>query len=111
MDSQWCFEHYLSYRSLTSADNVRAQLKRVMERNDLQMMSTEFEDPAYYSNICRALTSGFFMNVAKKSQGSKSYVTVKDNQVVSLHPSTVLETLPEWVIYNEYVSSIPGELD
>jgi len=103
MDQQWCFEHYLSHRSLLSADNVRAQLKRVMERNDLEMMSTPFEDPTYYTNIRRALTVGFFMQVAKKAQGAKHYVTVKDQQVVSLHPSTVLETLPEWVIYNEYL--------
>jgi pre-mRNA-splicing factor ATP-dependent RNA helicase DHX15/PRP43 len=103
MDPQWCYEHYLSHRSLLSADNVRAQLKRVMERNDLEMMSTPFEDPTYYTNIRRALTVGFFMQVAKKAQGAKHYVTVKDQQVVSLHPSTVLETLPEWVIYNEYV--------
>jgi len=102
MDPQWCYEHYLSHRSLTSADNVRAQLKRVMERNDLDMISTAFEDPTYYTNIRRALTSGFFMQVAKKAQGAKYYHTVRDNQVVSLHPSTVLETLPEWVIYNEY---------
>ena len=102
MDPQWCYEHYLSHRSLVSADNVRAQLKRVMERNDLDTMSTPFEDPTYYTNIRRALTCGFFMQVAKKVQGAKHYVTVKDQQVVSLHPSTVLETLPEWVIYNEY---------
>lgn len=104
MDPNWCYEHYLSHRSLVSADNVRAQLKRVMERNDLEMMSTPFEDPTYYTNIRRALTCGFFMQVAKKAQGAKHYVTVKDQQVVSLHPSTVLETLPEWVIYNEYLS-------
>ena len=103
MDAQWCYEHYLSHRSLLSADNVRAQLKRVMERNDLLMVSTPFEDPKYYINIRRALTCGFFMQVAKKAQGAKHYVTVKDQQVVSLHPSTVLETLPEWVIYNEYL--------
>ena len=102
MAPQWCYEHYLSHRSLLSADNVRAQLKRVMERNDLDMMSTPFEDPTYYTNIRRALTCGFFMQVAKKAQGAKHYITVKDQQVVSLHPSTVLETLPEWVIYNEY---------
>src|SRR5579859_3934361 len=105
MDANWCFEHYLSHRSLLSADNVRAQLKRVMERNDLEMMSTPFEDPTYYTNIRRALTCGFFMQVAKKAQGAKHYVTVKDQQIVSLHPSTVLETLPEWVIYNEYSPS------
>lgn len=31
------------------------------------------------------------------------YLTVKDNQVVQLHPSTVLDHRPEWVLYNEFV--------
>lgn len=31
------------------------------------------------------------------------YLTIKDNQVVQLHPSTCLDHKPEWVIYNEFV--------
>ena len=30
-------------------------------------------------------------------------MTVKDNQVVQLHPSTCLDHKPEWVLYNEFV--------
>jgi hypothetical protein len=28
-DSQWCYEHFLNFRSLKSADSVRTQLVRV----------------------------------------------------------------------------------
>ena len=31
------------------------------------------------------------------------YLTVKDNQVVALHPSTVLDSKPPWVCYEEFV--------
>lgn len=31
------------------------------------------------------------------------YLTIKDNQVVQLHPSTCLDHKPEWVVYNEFV--------
>lgn len=31
------------------------------------------------------------------------YLTVKDNQLVQLHPSTCLDHKPEWVLYNEFV--------
>lgn len=34
---------------------------------------------------------------------TKHYQTIKDNQVVQLHPSTCLDHKPEWVIYNEFV--------
>lgn len=101
---QWCHDHFLSQRALQSADNVRSQLLRIMERQDLEMISTSFEDKKYYENIRRALCAGFFMQVAKKDTGGKSqYLTIKDNQNVLLHPSTVLAHEAEWVLYNEFV--------
>ena len=104
MDPQWCHDHYLSHRSLSSADKMRGQLRRILESNDVEIISTPFGDPAYYINICRALACGFFMQVAKKHGGKRSatYETVNDQQLVALHPSTVVVDNPEWVIYNEY---------
>lgn len=99
---QWCYDHFLNYRSLQQADNVRLQLKRIMERSELELMSTPFEDKKYYENIRRALVSGFFMQVAKKDSSGKSYQTV-DKQSVLLHPSTVLGQESDWVVYNEFV--------
>lgn len=102
--SQWTFDHFLSLRSLKSADNVRAQLKRLMERNGLELLSTPFEDPDFYDNIRRALVSGYFMQVASKPNGNtKNFATIKDNQDVFLHPSTVMAPDNRWVIYNEFV--------
>ncbi|KAI1769106.1 P-loop containing nucleoside triphosphate hydrolase protein [Hypoxylon sp. FL1150] len=99
----WCHKHYISFRHLSSADNVRSQLKRIMETQGLELISTDYHDKSYYTNIRRALVSGFFMQVAKK-ENNKIYRTLKDNnQQVMLHPSTVLQTDYEWVVYNEYV--------
>ena len=100
---QWCHDHFLSLRALQSTDNVRLQLKRIMEREELELMSTPFEDKKYYENIRRALVSGFFMQIAKREANGKTYTTVKDNQTVLLHPSTVLGQETEWVLYNEFV--------
>lgn len=107
---------------MQQADNVRNQLKRTMEKLDLcvaslgawrsrayraddvlprrDLISTSFEDKSYYENIQRALTAGFFMQVAHNEGDKKGYVTIKDLQVVGLHPSTGLDHKPEWVIYN-----------
>ncbi|KAI1659215.1 P-loop containing nucleoside triphosphate hydrolase protein [Daldinia decipiens] len=99
----WCHKHYLSFRHLSSADNVRAQLKRIMETQGLDLVSTDFNDKNYYINIRRALVTGFFMQVAKKEK-DRVYRTLKDNsQQVMLHPSTVLQTEYDWVLYNEFV--------
>lgn len=101
---QWCHQHYLSHRHLKSADNVRTQLRRIMETHEVELVSTDFNDKNYYSNIRRALVAGFFMQVAKREGNGKIYRTMKDNnQAVMLHPSTVLQTDYEWVLYNEFV--------
>ena len=100
---KWCHEHFLSLRALQSADNVRKQLRTIMERSEIELVSVPFEDKKYYENIRRALVSGFFMQVAMKESNGKTYVTVKDNQTVLLHPSTVLGQESDWLVYNEFV--------
>lgn len=99
----WCWQNYLNQRSLAQADNVRTQLKRAMEKFDLELVSTAFDDKNYWNNIRQALTCGFFMQVAHKEGEKGSYLTVKDNQVVRLHLSCGLDMTPEWVVYNEFV--------
>jgi pre-mRNA-splicing factor ATP-dependent RNA helicase DHX15/PRP43 len=42
-----------------------------------------------------------FMQVAHK-QRTGDYLTVKDNQIVYIHPSSVVDSRPEWVIFEEF---------
>lgn len=65
-DNQWCYDNFVSYRSLKSADNVREQLSRIMDRFNLRRTSTEFTSKDYYLNIRKALVSGFFMQVGRE---------------------------------------------
>ncbi|KAG9159155.1 hypothetical protein Leryth_027039 [Lithospermum erythrorhizon] len=51
-------------------------------------------------HIRRLCWQNYFMQVAGSGW---ALLTVKDNQVVNLHPSNCLDHKPEWVIYNEYV--------
>ncbi|KAJ2786746.1 DEAH-box ATP-dependent RNA helicase prp43 [Coemansia interrupta] len=99
---KWCWDNYLQYRSLKSADSIREQLRRVAAKCDIPLVSNNFSSPDYYPNIRRALTAGYFMQVAHLERGGQ-YLTIKDNQLVLLHPSSVLERKPEWVVYNEFV--------
>lgn len=101
-DPQWCYDNFVNYRSLKSGDNVRQQLSRIMDRFNLKRTSTEFTSKDYYINIRKSLVTGFFMQVAHLEK-TGHYLTIKDNQVVQLHPSTCLDHKPEWVVYNEFV--------
>ncbi|GAX81778.1 hypothetical protein CEUSTIGMA_g9206.t1 [Chlamydomonas eustigma] len=101
-DSSWSYDNFLNFRSLKSADSVRTQLVRICTRMGVKLVSTPFEDKNYYVNIRKAVTSGYFMQVAHLERAGQ-YLTVKDNQQVYLHPSTCLDHKPEWVLYQEFV--------
>ena len=61
--SQWCYENFVNFRSLKTADDVREQLSRTMDRFNLKRTSAESNSKDYYVNIRKAITSGYFMQV------------------------------------------------
>lgn len=100
--SKWCWDNFINYRTMVSAVSVRKQLGGIMQRLDVPITSTPFGTRDYYVNIRKALCSAYFMQVAHL-QRNGHYLTVKDSQVVGLHPSCGLSNKPEWVIYHEFV--------
>lgn len=102
--SKFCWDHFLNERSLLSASNVRRQLSGIMDRLNLTLdpsANHNSQSHAYYSNIRMALTSGMFMQSAYK-QRDGNYLTIKDNQVVFIHPGSVILSQPQWVIFEEF---------
>lgn len=98
----WCYDNFINYRSMQSAENVREQLSRQMRKLALPLLSTDFSSADYYTNIRKCLTAGLFMQVAHlQKQGH--YLTAKDNQVVAIHPSAVIDSKPAWVLFQEFV--------
>ena len=66
---------------MLQADNVRAQLQRQMEKCEIEIVSVSENNANFYTNIRRALVSGYFMQVAHNSGERGTYKTVKDNSV------------------------------
>lgn len=76
------------------------------------------ESPHYTTQIRKSILSGYFTQVAHL-QKSGNYMVIKDNQVVSIHPSTSIDSKPQFVVYHEFiltsknfiriVSSVRGE--
>jgi pre-mRNA-splicing factor ATP-dependent RNA helicase DHX15/PRP43 len=100
---QWCWDNFVSERAMTSATNVRRQLLGIMKRLDLPLVSTDIKGDGSFSasDIRKALTAGMFMQVAYR-QRSGEYLTVKDNQLVYIHPGSVINSRPQWVIFEEF---------
>ena len=88
-------------RALKSADNVRTQLVRIMNRYNLKMCSTDFNSRDYYVNIRKAMLAGYFMQVAHLER-TGHYLTVKDNQV---RQKSCLFPLGSWTCYSLVVFS------
>jgi pre-mRNA-splicing factor ATP-dependent RNA helicase DHX15/PRP43 len=101
-NKDWCYQNFVNYRSLQSADSVREQLSRIMRKMSLPLISTEFSDPNYYNNIRKCVVGGLFMQAAHL-QRQGHYLTCKDNQVVAIHPSSVIDSKPPWVVFQDFV--------
>ena len=100
---QWCWDNFINDRSMQSADNVRKQLTGIMNKLQLPIVTTDRQGKGKfdYTAVRMALTSGMFMQVAYlQKQGN--YLTVKDNQVVYIHPGSVLDSKPDWVMFEEF---------
>jgi pre-mRNA-splicing factor ATP-dependent RNA helicase DHX15/PRP43 len=82
-DPTWCYENFINTRALKSADNVRQQLVRIMNRYNLKLCSTDFNSRDYYVNIRKAMLAGYFMHAAHMER-TGHYLTVKDNQVLNV---------------------------
>ncbi|XP_053666586.1 pre-mRNA-splicing factor ATP-dependent RNA helicase DHX16 [Anopheles marshallii] len=96
---QWCYENFIQYRSMKRARDVREQLVGLMQRVEIEMVSSVSET----TNIRKAITAGYFYHVARLSKGG-NYKTVKHNQDVMIHPNSALfEDLPRWLLYHELV--------
>jgi pre-mRNA-splicing factor ATP-dependent RNA helicase DHX15/PRP43 len=88
---------------MQSVDNVRRQLTGILTKLDVPLVTSDLRGVGKFDyTACRkAITSGMFMQVACL-QRSGNYLTVKDNQVVHIHPSSDVISKPTWVMFEEF---------
>ena len=100
---KWCYDNYVSARALSSAVSVRRQLERILRKLGFDVTNGyDVGNTYYFVNIRKCVLSGFFMLVAHRER-TGHYLTIKDNQVVKVYPSSVLKNKPDWVMYHEFV--------
>jgi HrpA-like RNA helicase len=108
--SQWCRDNFLQYRSLVRARNVRDQLQRLCNRVEIMVKSKndekEKDKRELKISIEKSIVSGFFANAARLAKNGDGYRSMKKNQSVYIHPSSVLYKVkppPKMVLYHELV--------
>lgn len=99
----WAKENFLQQRSLARARDVRDQLARLCDRVEVDP-NKACGGSSNIEPIQKAVTAGFFPHSARLQRDGQSYRTVKNGQVVYIHPSGVLmDHQPKWTIYHELV--------
>lgn len=107
--TEFCKENFLHERGMKQAESICKQLQGISRslgldaKDDSTASSHRLNGGNLTSSLRRSLAEGFFMQCAHIDQGGKHYLTVRDQQLVYIHPSSFLHHKPEWVLYHETV--------
>ncbi|KAI9362530.1 putative Pre-mRNA splicing factor [Zopfochytrium polystomum] len=97
----WCRKHFLNYKNLVRAVAIRGQLTKYLKRFNVPLVSCRGDTVA----IRRCILTGFFAQAAKL-QYDGTYRTIREDQLVAIHPSSVLfNRSPGYVVFNEVVQT------
>lgn len=102
---QWCKEHSINYKTMLKVESIRSQLKDYYTQQGLTLTSGLPKGAESTEQVRRCFVTGFFNNVATL-RPDKTYRTVLGNQLVYVHPSSVLfgiKPQPTSLLYNELV--------
>lgn len=102
--NQWCQDNFIQYKTLKRAKDVRQQLERLCSRTGIPVVEDDNADKKLL--IQKSITAGFFPNIARLSKMGDSYRSLKKNQAVFIHPSSVLYPVkppPKLILYHELV--------
>jgi pre-mRNA-splicing factor ATP-dependent RNA helicase DHX15/PRP43 len=105
-DANWCKKYFINIRSMKAADDVRNQLVKILTKLNIPVPQSPNYiidlKPKRVEKILKCLVSGYFAHTAHL-QPQGYYFTVKDHQLVAIHPSSILDYKPAWVLYHEFV--------
>ena len=97
--SKWCSKFFMQSRSLAKAEDIRKQLLRVIETQNIRLKSIG----SNWDVIRHCICTGFSHQAAKLS-GLKRYSHLRTGMHTQIHPTSALfgmGDLPQYVIYNE----------
>ncbi|CAK7232609.1 hypothetical protein SCUCBS95973_008316 [Sporothrix curviconia] len=110
-EAKFCKENRLNFQMLKRAVNVRAQLRRFMERfgfevPDFRQQQQQQQNPASKAEqIRRCLTTGYFAHAARM-QPDGTFRNVAGGTVLHAHPTSLFfNRKADWVIFHEVMET------
>ena len=103
-ESRFCRDNLLNFKALTQAVSIRAQLKRYLERFELNVdesLAGHSTQNNKAEQIRRCLTTGYFAHAARM-QADGTFRNVSGSTVLHAHPSSLMfNRRADWVIFHE----------
>ncbi|KZV60896.1 P-loop containing nucleoside triphosphate hydrolase protein [Peniophora sp. CONT] len=97
--SSWCKSHALSFRAMSRAVSIRAQLKKYMQRFSLPMESCEGDA----KRLRQCLVTAYRRNGARW-MADGTYRSIQGDETLHVHPNSVLFTRKPrtgWIVFHE----------
>lgn len=129
-EARWCHQHNLNHKSMMRAVSIRAQLKRYLERLGVTFTDESMNvpnpsdvsrsnksgplatasDTTPTTRILKALTSGFFANVARMNSADGTFRPLVSSKQSSLvmhaHPTSLMfNRKADYVIFHEILET------
>ncbi|CAG9312256.1 unnamed protein product [Blepharisma stoltei] len=96
----WCKTHGLNRISIKRASMIRKQLRQYLKKYNPALVHAPNE------NILKCLAKGYYMNSAFLSADGTHYRTIKDREIIHIHPTSVLfqtRKKPQCIIFSEVI--------
>ncbi|XP_040849580.1 ATP-dependent RNA helicase DQX1 [Ochotona curzoniae] len=107
-DEAWCQARGLSWAALCQARKLREELLELMQRIELPLSPPAFGSEQNRRNLQKALLSGYFLQVARDTDGTGNYLLLTHKHVAQLSSSCCYRNRrpparpPSWVLYHSF---------
>jgi len=98
---QWCSDHFIHAKQMRKAREVRSQLKEIMEKQKMKLVSCGTDWDVIRKCICAA-----FFHQAARLKGIGEYVNTRNGMPSHLHPTSALFGMgftADHIVYHELV--------
>jgi len=97
----WCVRHFLHPKALRRAKEIRDQIRDIMEKQKMALISCGTD----WDVIRKCICSGYYHQAAKV-KGIGEYINLRTSVTIQLHPTSALYGLgylPDYVVYHELI--------
>ncbi|XP_040126883.1 ATP-dependent RNA helicase homolog DQX1 isoform X2 [Ictidomys tridecemlineatus] len=104
----WCQARGLNWAALCQACKLRGELQELMQQIELPLTQPAFGSEQNRRNLQKALVSGYFLKVARDTDGTGNYLLLTHKHVAQLSSNCCYQNRrpparpPQWVLYHSF---------